>query len=282
MRTPVNKGKTQISKKVISREENVGLTYKFLKEGKTIKEIEDFFAENQQLKPITVRIYLMDARKLISTEADMDIDFTSALHDSRYEGIWEEDKNAYLEWIFAPEENWERAQNSEIIRRYSSLLVALKQRENMYGLRSKDLVLALHSNISLTKDYKADSFEHFLSKQFDINKLDLAEKVELLQILEESYEGNMFDKQEYIVENDEEVEEKKVRAIDHQKSKEVIVESIKQIKDQPKPPKQLITKKTASIVVKDFTGDKTSKTPEQVQDKIKNSVMDYIKEKYKK
>jgi hypothetical protein len=264
----------QLMKGVLDREANIALVYKFLKEGKTIKWIEDFFADHQALKPITVRIYLMEARKLIATEADMDVDFTSLLHDARYEKLWESEKDLYLQWHFVTEEAYQRAQNMEVVRRYADLLKSLKQRENMYGLREKDLVLALHSNISLTREYKADSFEQTLKIDFDIEKLTLEEQVELLQILEESYEGDLFQQKEYIVENDEEIEQKTKPKTDSQKSLAVTVEGIEQIKPEPEKPKKIISRTTSSISVKDYvpgegkSAQEVSQNLEQVQKKV--------------
>lgn len=264
-----------------NREANVALAYKFLKDGKSIKWIEDFFAEHQQLKPITVRLYLMDARKLIGTETEMDVDFASMLHDSRYEKIWEDEKDIYLNWHFAPEEPWERAENMDIVRRYSDLLKALKQRENMYGLREKDLMLALHSNISLTRDYKADSFEHFLKKEFDLSKLSLEDRVELLQLLQESYDGDLFKEKDYVVEDDEDVKETRVLKIDNKKSKEVIVEGVNEIKPEKPKPKKIIIRKTSSVVVKDLV-DKQGKTPEEIGNKLEETQNKLVAKKFKK
>jgi hypothetical protein len=253
-----------------------------LKDGKSIQWIVNFFHENKQLKPITVRTYLLEARKLISTEADMDVDFTSVLHDARYEQIWEADKNAANEWAYVPEEAWQRANNMEIIRRYNSLMTSMKQRENMYGLRNKDLVLALHSNISLTRDYKSDSFEHFLKKQFDVDKLSLPERIEMQKLLEASYEGDAFLEKDYVLDDDEpELKERKVLE-DPQKSMKVNNEGFDKIKIIEKIKKGNIEKETASIKVIDNRPKRKGKTSEQVTDKIKNSVMALVKEKFGK
>jgi len=274
--------RTQLMKGVIDKEANIALTYKFLKDGQTIKWIEDFFEKSQGLKAITVRMYLMDARKLIATEADMDVDFASLLHDSRYEKMWESEKDLYLQWHFVTEEAWQRAQNMEVVRRYSDLMNSLKQRENMYGLREKDLVIALHSNISLTRDYKADTFEAFLKNEFDLNKLTLEEQVELLQLLEASYDGDLFDQINYINESEEVVETAKPKQLaDPQKSLSVTVEGIKEIKPEPAQPKKITIRKTSSITVKEFVDQKGS-TPEEVNEKFESTQNRIIKIKFRK
>jgi hypothetical protein len=271
----------KFNERTSTRESNISLVYKFLKEGKSIKWIEDFFLENQGLKPITVRLYLMDARRLIGTESEMDVDFASVLHDSRYETIWEQEKDIYLNWRPVPEEPWERAQNMEIVRRYSDLLKSLKQRENMYGLRDKDLMIALHSNISLTRDYKASSFEHHLKKYFDINKLSLEEKIELLALLKESYEGDLFSEANYVVENEEKEELKREIKVDNQKALTVKVEGIDQIKDQEEKPKKINLRKTSSILVKDLV-TKEGLPIEEVSAKLEESQKKVIRIKFNK
>gem|GEM_PF-3239486 len=265
--------------KVLDKEANVGMTYRFLKDGKSIKWIEDFFVDSQGLKAITARIYLMEARKLISTEADMDIDFASLLHDSRYEKIWNDEKNIYVGWCYTPEENFERANNIDIVRRYGELLKSLKQRENMYGLRDKDLSIALHSNLTLTRSTRVDSFEHSISKDLDINLLTMDEKVELLKLLEESYEGDLFLTKEYIVEDDEHVEEVKLVRINNQKSSTVISEGFKEIKDQPEEEKKIEKRKTASILVKNFAPEKGTNAS-GVNEKLKKSMEEMIRKKF--
>jgi hypothetical protein len=271
----------QLMRGSIDREANVALTYKFLKDGKPIKWIEDFFSENQGLKPITVRLYLIDARRLISTETDMDIDFASLLHDSRYEKLWEQEKDIYLGWCFVPQEPYERANNMEIVRRYSDLLKSLKQRENMYGLREKDLVLALHSHIHLTKDYRQNSFEQFLKKEFDLTKLSIEERVELMKLLEDSYEGDIFEEKDYITKEEEEEEIKEIKKIENpQNSMKVKIEGIGGILIKT-PKKRRAERKTSSIIVKDFVKDKGS-TPEQVSNKIEENQKKVIKIKFNK
>lgn len=274
-------GKRQVEKKVLDKEANVSMVYKFLKEGKTITWIEDFFKEHQNLKPITVKIYLMEARKLISTEAEMDVDFASLLHDSRYETIWEQDKNAYVGWIFVPEGPWDRANNMDIVRKYNDLLRSLKQRENMYGLREKDLVLALHSNITLTRNHKSESFELYLKKDFDIDKLTTEEKSELLGLLKDSYEGDLFEQKDYVVENDEKETTERKKIEDPQKSKVIKIEGVKEIKEQPKLPEPKTRRKTSSIKVTDQR-PKGGKTAVQVNESLKKAMEKLIREKFKK
>jgi hypothetical protein len=269
------------SKKSIDRDANVNLCYTFLKQGKSIQWIENFFAESQDLKPITVRLYLMDARKLISTEGDMDIDFTSLLHDSRYEEIWSQEKDAYLEWHYVIEEAWEARINSEVVRRYNSLLKSMKQREEMYGLRDKGLINALHSNISLTKDQIVDGFEQYIKRYFDFEKLIDDELVELLQLLEKSYEGDLFDKKAYIEDDDEVKVVAKKQLELPLKSKKVITESIPNLKEKEKD--KTFTKPTESIKIID--GSKNKRSPDtitEVNQKMNKNLLEYIKTKYGK
>lgn len=259
---------------------NIMLTYNFLKEGKSINEIEEFFLKNRKLKRVTIHGYLRDARKLIASEADMDVDYASALHDARYEKIWENEKNAYLEWIAVPEEPFERANNMEIIRRYSSLLKSMKQREAMFGLRDKNIIGMVHSNLTLTKDHKSTTFQEYIEQNVDLKKLNVEEKVKLLKIMESSYDGDLFKEEVYLA-DEEEVEVKEVaKKSNRLTSKQV--EKDNSLKQMPKPKttKKIDKRISSSTVVKDLVGDKKGNTPEKSLDKLKQSIINKIKKKY--
>lgn len=270
-------------KTALGYKENVSMTYRFLKDGKDKKYIEDYFDNTQGLSRQTVMGYIAKARRLLSSDEIREADFALAIHNNRYERIWEADKDIYVQWIPNPTEKAEFVHNNEILRKYREVLKSLKQRERLFGLSgSGETNVYIQNNISLNGKIEKQNLtqlenQKVIEEAFDFDKLDTQELSKLVKYF--SIMRGQKEEQQFFFETEEDVEKQRpMSELEKQKSSKIIIESlpvekIKEIKSDS-------IRETASIIVK---GEhKEGKTPEQVAEELRKAMREKIKKKYLK
>lgn len=161
-------------------------TYELLKQGMSANEIQVTLVvegHEEVEGDSAFRDLLARAFKFAAIELHKDREYTFQLHMDRYEKIYEQS--------MVMEDTWHRPLDKRkdwklITMKYVNAINALKNKENLLGLHDKKLVLEFNENKAVVLEKKKNTGNGDKLAGYDINKLTLEEKIELLSLIQEA------------------------------------------------------------------------------------------------
>jgi hypothetical protein len=268
----------------------VNLVYEFIKDGKTHSEITEYFVRSYpDIKQFDINNYISKAKLLVANDVERDATYLIALHTKRYDELWHCDKDSYITWIYDPQEGADFANNGEILRKYFSLLQALRQKEDLYQLHSKEARNAVIEIISgkVNEDpiYAAKGSPKTM---FDFSQLQINELIEF-KVLLDVCKVYQEQEEEYIYEDENKTVKTLKQEANFMYSREIEQNSLNRLKNLRRGYDNFIKsveeRKTASVKVIDSTPEITEeqkKLPREVSLDIKRSILEEVKKAYSK
>lgn len=153
-----------------------------LKEGQTAGEIKDYYSNHSEYSMHTINHYISECYKGLQGETLRDVDTIISQHTKRYEKMYNKITNARKRWQDAEEEEPKDAFviRKKIMTEVINAVDALFRKEKLLGLHEKDVSISINNTLKKTTN-KVNQMD-----KYDLSKLTLQEKIELLNLINES------------------------------------------------------------------------------------------------
>lgn len=261
---------------------------------KQVRQVCDLIMEGQRSNDIFVQMLIEDnslteykfmqlqkhAYVLAENELHKDREYVFQLHMERYEDLYEKNMQMVDSWLrpLDPKKDWHIMQ-----AKYACALKALRSKEELLGLHDKSISIELNqfkATVSEPKQLRGGI------PGYDISKLSMEEKKELLEIIKESrtipIEGiHRVVIKKTVIDIDGDVvirkQEEEIQDVEYEEMPEDVVSRIQDI-----TPKEEEEEEHVSPIVIDNTSDKKPKNEKQLKESVNNKLLESFKQKLKK
>ena len=160
-----------------------------LKEGLTSAEITDWIKRNYEISNQSIIFLMGEAKELYTRELDFNYRDIMIKHAGRYEQIWKKNyTNPFSKKLENPEDDLDdkeiRKTLFKIAKHYMIAADALRAKEKMLGLTHNRMDVELKNEY--VQQEEKNNVPEFDVSRYDLSKLELAEKIELLHLIKKS------------------------------------------------------------------------------------------------